>query len=258
VLTLDRCTDRSAEIAARVSKETEDGRIMFHIPENRGEKWDEMDMRQENFDVGRSMGGSHFAIIDADEIITLNLVPVVRKWLRHLAPGQILDLPMIPVWGPGVYRDDDSVWTRAHLTTAFRDNPNLCWKAAADGYHHHARPPRGASENRMRPIEKGQGGVMHMQFANRRRLLAKHVLYRMVDHLRWPERETVEQLNAKYDQALSAPGILSQVPDDWLDSDTAATDWTGTGSVPWQEDEIARLLHAHGHGAFAGLDLKGF
>jgi hypothetical protein len=257
-LTLDRCTDRTAEIAHEVSKEIGGGRVMFITPEDRGTVWDEMNMRHENFVAGRLMGGTHFAIIDADETLTANLLPFMRTWLRHLAPGQILDLPMIPAWGPGVYRDDDSVWTRARLTTAFRDKKDLGWAAAADGYHHHSRPPKGALPDRMWPIEKGQGGVIHWQFANKRRLLAKHVLYRMVDHLRWPGRESAEKLNWKYDQALSAPGKLTELPDEWQFSDAvkyAGIDFYG---VPWQEGEIRRLLDAHGRQAFAGLDLKGF
>lgn len=229
---------------------------MFHIPEDTGKVWNEMDMRQENFRIGRLMGGSHFAIIDADEILTENLLPVIRPWLRHLSAGQILDLPMIPAWGPGVYRDDDSVWTRARLTTGFRDKKELSWGAAADGYHHHARPPKGAMPDRMWPIEKGQGGVIHLQFANTRRLLAKHVLYRMVDHLRWPGRESVEKLNWKYDQALSEPGKLAPIPTEWMDSAQAAS--ISLNGIPWQEEEIKRLLAEHGHKAFEGLDLKGY
>jgi hypothetical protein len=216
-----------------------------------------MDMRHENLTIGRQMGGTHFAIIDADEIISGNLLPVIRPWMKHLSPGQILDLPMIPLWeGLEKVRDDESVWTRARLTIGFRDKADLHWRAAADGYHHHSRPPRAALDNRMWPIDKGQGGVFHLQFANKRRLLAKHVLYRMVDHLRWPGRESVAQLNQKYDQALSPPGKLSSFPDDWLGG--YRLDLIDLNGIPWQESEIHRLLSQHGREAFAGLDLKGF
>lgn len=264
VLTFDRCVDQSVKIACKVSEEVGGRRVMFHVldprlegtPPDLTKPWDEMHVRHENFTIGRLMGGSHFAIIDADEIPTANVVPHLRNWLRNLSPGQILDLPMVPVWGSGVYRDDRSVWSTAWLTTAFKDKPDLHWKAAADGYHHHARPPKGALDTSMRPIKHGQGGIMHMQFANTRRLLAKHVLYRMVDHLRWPGRESIAKLNWKYDLALSAPEKLTPAPGEWeYDVMTAGVDLYG---VPWQEAEIVRLLRAHGLLAFQGLDLKGF
>ena len=53
---------------------------------------------------------------------------------------------------------------------------------------------------------------MHLQFANKRRLLAKHVWYRMIEHLRWPGRTPVTVLNSKYDQALDETDIhLAQI-----------------------------------------------
>lgn len=257
VLTLDRCTDKTKEIACAIAKELGGGRVIFHVTYDEDSKvWDEMVVRQENFTIGRRAGGTHFAIVDADEIPSENIIPVLRSWMKSLSPGQILDLPMIPVWGPGVVRDDDSVWTRAHLTVGFRDRGDLTFATPPGAYQHHNRPPKNALQNRMWPIDKGQGGVMHLQFANKRRLLAKHVLYRMVDHLRWPGRESVAELNAKYDQALSEPGKLVPLPGEWLTAAQASRiDLTG---VPWQEAEIVRLLAEHGRERFAGLDLKGF
>ena len=104
------------------------------------------------------------------------------------------------------------------------------------------------------------GGVVHAQFANPRRLLAKHVLYRMVDHLRWPGRESVGALNVKYDQALDERGIkYSDVPTDWLDKYALYIEnYYDPEGEPWQESEVRRLLKTHGRGKFTGLDLKGF
>lgn len=253
---MDRCSDRTHEIVYNLQKQHE-GRINTA---NQGDAayWNEMELRQRSLDIGRNMGGTHFAIVDADEILTANLLPVIKTWFLHLSPGQLLDLPMIPTRTLDRYQDDDSVWSRAYLTVGFRDAPGLSHRPASDGYQHHNRPPFGCLPNRMRPLEglAAHGGAMHLQFANPRRLLAKHVLYRMVDHLRWPGRETPAQLNFKYSQALQPPGKLSACPAEWwagYDKDSITLD-----GVPWQEDEIRRLLAEHGRGAFEGLDLKGF
>lgn len=98
---------------------------------------------------------------------------------------------------------------------------------------------------------------MHLQFANRRRLLAKHVLYRMVDHVRWPGRETVKQLNWKYSQALEPPDKVSPVPDEWWGAGGIQNE-INLGGKPYQENEIIGMLQRYGPGAFEGLDLKGF
>lgn len=254
-LYLDRCTDKTYDIVM----DTVIGKNFKVRGESGGQHWDEMAMRQQNLEDGRAMGGTHFAIVDADEILTANLMPVIKTWFLHLSPGQLMDLPMVPIRGDlDHYQDDDSVWSRAYLTVGFRDMPGLSHRPGPDGYQHHNRPPFGCLPNRMRPLEglAAHGGVMHLQFANQRRLLAKHVLYRMVDHLRWPGRETPKQLNYKYDQALQAPGKLSAAPAAWWDG--YAKETIKLDGVPYQEDEIRRLLAEHGREAFEGLDLKGW
>ncbi len=252
----DRCTDDSVNIV----RDMADGRHVECMYGGFASHWDEMDVRQRMLEQGRAMGGTHFAIIDGDEILTHNNLRFIRFHFEKLQPGQLLEVPMIPVWDSlGKFRNDGSGWYHNRLTLGFRDNDGktLAWKAAEDGYQHHARPPKGTTGEIHRPIGLGPlGGVMHLQFANRRRLLAKHVLYRMVDHLRWPGRRTVERLNQIYDDALSTPGHFTSIPEDWWGD--YPKDKIVLDGVPWQEDEIRRLLSEHGRDTFKGLDLKGF
>jgi hypothetical protein len=259
VVYLDRCIDRTEQIVMDIQKEFSGGRVIVGV-HGPSEHWEEMGLREQTLKLGRMASGTHFAIIDADEIVTANCLPHMRNWAKSLAHRQLLDLPMVPVWNSlDLMRDDDSDWTRSRLTVAFRDHPDLMFSTPAGAYQHHDRPPKNckkAVEERMWPIDKYQGGGMHLQFANQRRLLAKHVLYRMVDHLRWPNRESIETLNRKYDNALSAPKKLTDIPKDWWGS--YRKDLISLDSVPWQEEEIRRLLKAHGEQAFSGLNLYGF
>lgn len=259
VVLLHACTDRTKEM---VQKITSDGGKVHVIEWADGDKWDEMVLRQQTLLKARELKASHVAIVDADEFITGNLLDKVRSYFQKLRPGQCLELPMVPAWGKlRQYRDDNSVWSRAFITLGFADRPDLTWRPAGDGYQHHNRPPYGISAERARPLaDKKLGGVVHAQFANKRRLLAKHVLYRMVDHLRWPDRESVSHLNWKYDQALDENGMrLTEVPADWLVSYSAIIeDYYDPESPPWHEEEVRRLLKVHGREKFAGLDLKGF
>ena len=97
---------------------------------------------------------------------------------------------------------------------------------------------------------------MHLQFAAERRLRAKQALYKINEILRWPERRTVAEVNAMYDQTTTpAAPEFGPAPESW---------WYGLGHLrslidldaePWQEAEVKRLVAEHG--AFAGLDLYG-
>jgi len=257
VLYLDRCTDQTAIIANEVAK-TANGRVLFMFDPSEPEYWNEMTVRHQMLVAGREKcQGTHFAIIDGDEILTWNLLPKIREWFKSLKPGYQIQVPMIPVWdGVDRYRSERCAWTyRNDLTLGFCDHPTLGWQPREDGYHHHSRPPSGIDGD-FRPINWGDGGVLHLQFANKRRLLAKHVLYRMVDHLRWPGRRTVAQMNRIYDEALQPAGELTTISPEWW----GGHHWEKINlyGVPWQEAEIVRLLNKHGRDAFQGLDLKGF
>ena len=255
VVLMDRCTDDSPKTAHDMLKVRGKPAVLKRI--DTAKVWDEMEMRQQTLVAARDMGGTHFAIIDSDEVLTHNFLPIIRAWFEGLKPGQLLDVPMVPVWEDlDHYRVECPTWSKAWLTLGFRDVPELTWKPAGDGYQHHNRPPHGCIGERLRMSGHGYGGVMHLQFANTRRLLAKHVLYRMVDHLRWPERKSPEQLNWMYDQALKPGGRLEQVPAEWWGD--YFKKFIYLDDVPYQELEIMRLIREHGMEKFMGLDLKGW
>lgn len=256
VIGLHACTDRTHDIVRSLN----DGKFEFwgmQYPESESTQWNEMDLRQYLFAAARKAGGTHFAIIDADEILTADFHPRIRGMVSDLKPGQLLEVPMLSMRTLDEYQDDATVWSNRHITLAFADRPDLTWKPGADGYQHHHRQPHGSRVGVTIARTAGVGGVMHLQFANQRRLLAKHVLYRMVDHLRWPNRESMSDLNRKYDQALQTEkNVLRRVESQWWEG--CHREKITLDGVPWQEEEIRRLLALHGRERFAGLDLKGF
>jgi len=253
---LDRCEDETFAIVDAIVRAHPEKDWHVNYDRTPAAHWDEMNKRQTMLDDGRKLGGTHFALVDADEILTANNVPDIRGWVEALEPGEVLDLPMIAVWnGLDNYRMDGSIWSHAHLSAAFADAPGLGWMARGEGrYQFHHRAPFGAIGRKRRECE---GGVMHLQFADWRRLVAKHVLYRMVEHIRWPGRLTLAQLNTTYDLAIDRREPRCEpVPSAWWDG--WRKDEIRLAEKPWHEDETKRVLLQHGPEAFQGLDLKGF
>lgn len=249
-------TDRTKEIVEEVMGETD--KPISYAEELDGSKWDEMAVRQRTLEMGRELGGTHFAIIDADEILTPNLWMITRQFIMGLREGQLFDLPMIPNWrSVGEYRDDDSIWSKTFITLAFKDAPSLHWKANKDGYQHHNRPPGGVQWTTVAPFkDKKDGGIMHLQFTNWRRLRAKHYWYRMVEATRWPGRESNKKLNQKYNQALDETGIkLSSCPAAWLAPIKQDLPKVDLECGSWHEDEIRRLWKSNDRKVFSGLEL---
>lgn len=265
VVVLHKCTDRSEAIVSEFMERYEDKTKVVYVYAHRfckdDEHWQEMTVRDGMYRLAKGFhpDATHFAMIDADEVLTHNLLPSIRGWCEQLAPGQILDLPMIAPSGSfTLYRADACVWTKSRITCAFRDAEGLGWKPRGT-YHFHNRNPHGCRPDRISPLNNvstGQceGGVFHLQWANKRRLKAKHVWYKLQEVLRWPDRETVEQVEWKYSQALDKTGLrLEQIPDNWIgDYPIHRVDLE---SPPWHEIEIKAILEKYGREKFKGLDL---
>ena len=260
VVLLHRCTDRTVEAVTGVQWGEEGGnRVTIMVRDQ--DPWPEMELRQELLDAARARGATHLAIVDADEVLTANLLKDVRGWCDALAPGKLLELPMIPAWrGLHQYRDDASVWSRSFITLAVAAGPGLFYRSR-DGYEFHNRPPGGSDlADRVRPFtDKRCGGIFHLQFADWPRLMWKHTHYKMTEAIRWPGREPSAAVDRKYEKALDERGLgVRAVPEEW---------WTGggrdlrefirLGQEPWQKAECLRLLAEHGRERFAGLRLRG-
>jgi hypothetical protein len=248
VVVLDHAsTDRTATIAesfanVRLLRETDP-------------VWYEMRYRQRTLDAARDMGASHMAIIDADEMLTENLVPTIRGEIEKLTTREVLQVPWVCCWrSTRRQRKDNSVWSRARVPMAFCDTLDLHWATrelgGAKGYDFHQRPPINA-RNKVGDLE---GGVLHLQHANWDRLRAKQVLYRMTELLRWPEFG-VDAINRRYGPTSNEDGMrLADIPPHWLPPELASVD---VNAASWQLGEIHRLIFQHGRERFEGLDFLG-
>jgi hypothetical protein len=246
---LDRCTDATVEIVREIAQAT--GKDIIASETDEAEHWDEMHHRQRNLEDGRNIGGTHFAIVDADEILTRNNLYDVRGWLLDLKPGEVLDVPMVANWKS---LDVYSPHTRGIITLGFRDMPGMGWAPRGqEQYHHHNRPPHGLTRRVSRECE---GGVMHLQFAAWDRFIAKHRHYLMSEYLRWQYPAT--ELNAKYAWWSQPPHgtDLKPVPAEWWgDYPKALIELNGP---VWYQREIRRMLREYGAERFRGLELIGW
>ena len=220
------------------------------------EAWDEMEMRQRLLERARELGATHVAIVDADEAVTADLCgDPIRKAVLALSPGNALDVPMVSPHHGGSQIGSclhkartDGVFSRAKITLAFADAPNLAWKNAADGYCYHNRPPRGI-QNRIELACEPMSGVFHLQYADLRRLACKAAYYKITERLKFPDREesSPAALNKKYDWTLEDDGeTYAEIPPGrWLYPFGAGTDFVDLHEVPWQAWAVVVLVERH-------------
>ncbi len=173
-------------------------------------EWDEAIYRGILLESGRAAGGTHFAIIDADEVLTTAAAASIRDMAAQLSPGQLLRLPWIHCWRSlNQYRCDESPFGNARVPFLFRDDPSLNYAPDADGYQLHKRVPDGTSPVEIWRRDDGMG-VLHLQHANWNRVVAKQKRYAEIEQRRWG------YVRANYAGTTDETGLVTQpIPPEW-------------------------------------------
>lgn len=255
VIVLDHAsTDETPDIITDVTTET--GKV-WRMQEPDG-TWAEMSHRQRMLEFARSRGATHIAIVDADEVLSGNLLYAIRPALEELQPGRFLQIPMRNMHrGIGQYRSDRSPFGSMAMTTVgFCDNAALAWRDK-DGYPHHCREPLNSKVGHRVWPHQAEGGVMHLQFASWRRLLAKHALYKLSERVRFPHKPLIE-IERMYSLAPNEEGLqTSPASPEWWAPYEQWMHHLKLDAEPWQEAECRRLLDVHGPEIRRGLNLFG-
>lgn len=254
-------TDKSRDIMNDLHREY--GASRFLIRDDRVEDWHEMQQRNMLLEEARDQGATHIAMIDADEILTGNLQRTIREHVESLGVGQMLYLPGYNLRGGLDRYHSNGVWGNRWFSTAFKDSLRLDWRG--DKFHH--REPEGLTFTPRKPIEQGDGGVMHLWAASERRLIAKHALYKVTERLRFPQKPVAE-IDRMYSWAIHGDPSNPKygTPRTWTYAPVKDSWWFGykewmkyldLDAVPWQEQAVRDLVAEHGRERFAQLDLFG-
>ncbi len=259
-------TDVSREIMAQLVAGFPD-RIALMTDSN--PDWDEMRHREAMLRRARVEGATHMAIIDADEILTSNLIPYlpgsdigqypqllsIRGYIANMPHGSILQLPLYNMRGGITKYHSNGMWGQRWVSVAFADDKRLHW--GGEQYHH--REPMGMTLSSYRPLNQGQGGCLHLWGASERRLIAKHRAYRITERIRWPNKPAHE-IESLYSMATEGRPQHGDVPARWTYADVPANWWypdlmkyLDVDAEPWQTSYVDEMIELHGRDRFAGL-----
>lgn len=265
VVLLHSCTDNSLDIVMQARAENPG--IEFLVIETDEPDWPEMGHRQLMLEWARTLRGTHLSIIDADEILTSNLLKdplsIVPGPVTHAAAslerGMIMQLPGYNLRNGVSSYHSNGVWGKRWFSVGFKDDPALGWA----GNTFHRREPQGRTLRPFQPFPQGSGGVMHLWGASWRRLVAKHALYKLREAIM--AQRPIDVIDREYSMAAYGRGSGDN-PSTWTYADVPESWWSGYAhlmqylhldTVPWQEAECRRLVEQHGRGIAKGLDLFG-
>lgn len=271
VVLLHNCTDGTAGVFVEVFSETR----KVSLKCEKGGTFNEMELRQKMLTHARYLGATHIVTIDADEVLSGNLLPTIREEIAITPPAYVLQLPWLQMIEDAAGRQierplgvlnsewlvmSSGMWARQNVTVAFPDDPEYHWKARA-GYDHHHRHPMGLpfqpftalNDFNFALTSKRLAGLMHLQFLSRRRLIAKQFWYQLTERLRWGFDPSVirQRYVPTVEEADTAK--VSACPDSWWAPYSHLMQYLHIDREPWQEGECKRILMEN-PGIAEGLD----
>jgi glycosyltransferase involved in cell wall biosynthesis len=198
----DASTDHSVEIIESLQTSCNIKTIIKKTEWYRDEPAD----RNKLLEAGRALGGTHFLVLDADELITANCIEnnYLRTKLLNLKPGERLSMPWIHVWNGISHHRVDGIF-KEYLTGSailgFCDNGHARYKSE---FIHTTRAPHSLQSKII--FTDADHGVVHFNFYNWRNLLIKQSWYRCLEHIRLPKKPITE-INARYDYTKNTQGL---------------------------------------------------
>jgi len=246
----DASTDETSDIVASLAQELRIERII------RKKEWvrDEPGDRNALLNAGRALGGTHFIVIDADEVFSANLLADqgLRQAILSMKPGDRLAMNWIQLWrSTEQFRFDRSVWTWNYKDIIFCDDGRCSYSSE---FIHTPRVPENLSGTRA-ILEGYDAGLLHFQFVNWRNLLLKQAWYRCLEHIREPSKPARE-INSRYAPSKDEEGLgLQPAPSGWFDGypffDRSLYDLPDC----WREEQVLDWFEKYGREHFAGLDI---
>lgn len=233
------CTDGTPDILRSMDRVS-----VIEVPG--ADRWDEMTHRQATLRLGRAIRGTHFLILDDDEVAAEPMAARMRDVCHKLAPGEVAMMPMVCCWRDlDHYRSDGpgNPFANLHKSTVFADAPYLSWESRG-GYHHHHTHPFGSTQRRFTPAVHRW---MHLQHASWPRLVVKQTWYMAMELLRYGE------VRANYRGSMSETGLeLSPIPEGWWPDVKSKID---LDAPPWQLEDLRRMIRQKGPRFFRQNDI---
>lgn len=258
ILWLHSCTDGSRDIAVAVAHE-HPGRVIIDVAND--PTWAEMSHREQMLELARERGATHIAMVDADEILTGNLIGAhilsLYNRIKHCGASHIFQIPLYNLRHGISQYHANGLWGNRIVSVAFADDPALHW--AGDRFHH--REPMGKRLTGFTPINQGDGGVMHLWGSSVDRCRAKHRLYRITERIRWPDKDVrnIERTYSQWEKGGLREDVsrwtFKEVPVAWWSPYEHLMKHLDIDRPNWQDAECERLIAQHGRDYFRGLSV---
>jgi glycosyltransferase involved in cell wall biosynthesis len=204
----DRSDDNTREVLLNA------GAKVYDSKETAQDGWDEFSARQRLLELGREHGGTHFVCLDADEALSANFIPLARKIILSLQPGQKLVFRWPFLWkSEKEYVDDSrSEFTNLYKDFIFCDRSDFNFKNA---FLHFGKTPGPNLPTNLIKVSDAEGVCLHFAYVDFPGALLRQAWYRCMELIKSPKNYI--KINNRYYLPKQGKNFkTTQVPKSWL------------------------------------------
>jgi len=242
----DASEDRTLEIVKSLVDECAIETIIHKETWNRAES----DDRNRLLEEGRKIGGTHFVVLDADELFTATCMHnnILRRRILELQPGDSLFMHWICLWKRiDIFRSSNAELKRF----IFCDNGIASYPPR---YIHSYRVPDNLNETTHDFGNYYTYGVLHFQAVNWRNMRIRQAWYQCLERITRPYVDP-KKIVRFYDKPISEQEqYFSASPSEWF-----AYDFFNPAvyyqADTWREQQIESWVQAYGIDFFKDLSI---
>jgi hypothetical protein len=210
----------------------------------------ESDNRQKLLDAGRAIGGTHFIVIDADEVLTSNCSKnnFLKNLILTLNPGDRIFMSIMHCWG-----------SLDRYRTYFNEQMK-CFIFCDDGvcvyvpqFLHINRSPLTLKGGVNFELANPRYGLLHLGYLNWPSVEIRQVWYKCLERVRNPQK-SIQEINSWYNACKEKYFDTQEVPREWLSEYVFFDPSLYAHEGRWRMEQIERWVDQFGLSYFAGLD----
>lgn len=229
----------------------------YHIEkiiQNQTSAWEnrtESDNRQKLLDAGRAAGGTHFIILDADEMMTANCARNnhLRSLILQLNPGDRLQMNIVHFWNS---IDRYRIYFNEKMKYFIFCDDGCCFYE--NKFLHVDRVPLNLSGGANLEYNDGRFALLHFGYINWQNVLIRQAWYKCLERIRTPKKSGSE-INSWYPAHKEKDLQTFPVPSEWLSGYDFFDAHLFDSAEQWRCKQIFSWFNAFGKDYFRDLEI---
>eukprot|EP00002_Diphylleia_rotans_P013236 TRINITY_DN2578_c0_g1_i3.p1 TRINITY_DN2578_c0_g1~~TRINITY_DN2578_c0_g1_i3.p1 ORF type:complete len:565 (+),score=89.53 TRINITY_DN2578_c0_g1_i3:541-2235(+) len=257
-------TDKTLEVITSLKESCKIEKIITH---QAGDKLDELKMKQILLDEGRRVKGTHFSLVDADEMFSWSLLQddLLRTMIQNLRPLEMITTPWVHLWqSVHHFRFEpsfryDPLSRRQCVGWADHPSLNFCVDEKCIPRIHIARCPQVGEKARLIHLGGLQNVLIHLRFLEDVDSISmKQVWYMMKEKVMNPMKSDKDIIGFYKEKFNVKPQHLQPSPRKWFSGYNMKVSQGLMIAYAehdiWREKEILQMNRTYGN-LVSGLNL---